>query len=114
MMKRKTVRKVCLVALMLALLAGALCVTAFAAPSDVASALESTWTGAKEQIKNVVNKVVFPALDLILAVLFFVKLGASYFDYKKHGQFEITAPAILFAGLLLIATAPLYIWQIIG
>ena len=98
----------------MALLVGAFCVTAAAADTDVATAIESTWTGAKEQIKTVVNRVVFPALDLILAVLFFVKLGGAYFDYKKHGQFEITAPAILFAGLLLVATAPLYIWQIIG
>ena len=64
----------------LALLTGAFCVTASAAGADVASAIENTWTGAKEQIKTVVNNVIFPALDLILAVLFFVKLGACYFD----------------------------------
>ena len=113
-MKRNKLRFVLAVVAVLALLAGAFCVTSFAAGSDVATAIESTWNGAKEQIKTVVNKVVFPALDLILAVMFFVKLGGSYFDYKKHSQFEITAPAILFAGLLLVATAPLYLWQIIG
>ena len=113
-MKRNKLRFTLAVAAALVLLIGAFCVTAFAAPTDVAGALESTWTGAKDQIKKVVNNVVFPALDLILAVLFFVKLGACYFDYKKHGQFEITGPAIIFAGLLLVATAPLYIWQIIG
>ena len=32
----------------------------------------------------------FSAIDLILAVLFFVKLGGAWFDYRKHGQFEIT------------------------
>ena len=35
---------------------------------------------AQGQIKTVVNNVVFPVLDVILAVLFFVKVGASYFD----------------------------------
>jgi len=113
-MKRNKLKFALAVIAVLALLVGAFCVTAFAAPADVAGALESTWTGAKDQIKKVVNNVVFPALDLILAVLFFVKLGSCYFDYKKHGQFEITGPAIIFAGLLLVATAPLYIWQIIG
>lgn len=113
-MKRNKLMFILAVAAVLALLAGAFCVTAAAAPGDVASAIQDTWNGAKEQIKSVVNTVVFPALDLILAVMFFVKLGGAYFDYKKHGQFEITAPALLFAGLLLVATAPLYIWDIIG
>ena len=44
------------------------------AAGDVASAVESTWTTARGQIKTVVNNVVFPVLDLILAVFFFVKL----------------------------------------
>lgn len=113
-MKQNKLRFVLAVTAVLMLLAGAFCVTAFAAPGDVANAIEDTWSGAKDQIKTVVNNVVFPALDLILAVMFFVKLGSCYFDYKKHGQFEFAGPAILFAGLLLVATAPLYIWQIIG
>lgn len=63
--------------------------TVYAAGSgDVAGAIEGTWTSASQQIKTVVNKVVFPAIDLILAVFFFAKLGTAYFDYRKHGQFE--------------------------
>ena len=69
---------------------------------------------ASEQIKTVVDHVVFPAIDLILAVFFFGKLGTAYFDYRKHGQFEWAAPAILFACLVFTLTAPLYIWQILG
>lgn len=34
-------------------------------------------------------------------------------DYRKHGQFEFTAPAILFACLVFSLTAPLYIWTIL-
>ena len=58
--------------------------------------------------------MVFPAIDLILAVFFFAKLGTAYVDYRKSGQFEWTAPTILFACLVFTLTAPLYIWQIIG
>ena len=93
-----------------------LAVTAVAvyAAGDVASAVESTWTTARGQIKTVVNNVVFPVLDLILAVFFFVKLGSAYFDYRKSGQFEWTAPAILFACLVFVLTAPTYLWSILG
>ncbi|MDL2294717.1 DUF3852 domain-containing protein [Ruminococcaceae bacterium OttesenSCG-928-D13] len=85
-----------------------------AGTGDVAGAIESTWGDASTQIKQVVNNVVFPVIDLILAVFFFAKLGMAYFDYRKHGQFEWTAPAILFACLLFTLTAPLYIWTVIG
>lgn len=89
--------------------------TAFAAGTgDVAGAIEGTWTDASDQIKTVVNNVVFPVIDLILAVFFFAKLGMAYFDYRKHGQFEWTAPAILFACLLFTLTAPTYVWTILG
>lgn len=87
--------------------------TAFAT-GDVAGAIEGTWNDASGQIKTVVNKVVFPAIDLILAVFFFAKLGMAYFDYRKSGQFEWTGPAILFACLIFTITAPTYIWTILG
>lgn len=86
----------------------------FAATGDVAGAIEGTWGDASKQIKTVVNNVVFPAIDLILAVFFFAKLAMAYFDYRKHGQFEWAAPAILFACLVFALTAPLYIWTILG
>ena len=89
--------------------------TALAAGTgDVAGAVQSTWGEASSQIKTVVNNVVFPAVDMILAIFFFVKLGTAYFDYRKSGQFEWTAPAILFACLVFTLTAPTYIWTIIG
>ena len=84
------------------------------AAGDVSSAIQQTWTAAQSQVKTVVENVVFPVIDMILAVLFFVKLGTAYFDYRKHGQFEFTAPCILFACLLFTLTAPLYIWNILG
>ncbi len=101
--------------LLLSALCAILTVRVLAAGSgDVASAVESTWPTASSQIKTVVNNVVFPAVDMILAICFFVKLGTAYFDFKKSGQFEWTAPAILFACLVFTLTAPTYIWGIVG
>lgn len=110
-MKKKYV-KLLLCAAFLTVIISALSVTAFAA-GDVAGAIEQTWNTAKTQIQTVVNNVVFPVVDMILAILFFVKLGTAYFDYRKHGQFEFTSPAILFACLIFTLTAPLYIWSIL-
>ena len=106
-------KKIAVIICMVLLLSLMFSVTAFAT-GDVAGAIESTWTDASGQIKTVVNKVVFPAIDLILAVFFFAKLGMAYFDYRKHGQFEWAAPAILFACLVFTLTAPTYIWTILG
>lgn len=82
--------------------------------SSVYNAIYSTWSSTQSTIKNIVNKVVFPVVDVVLAILFFVKLGTAYFDYRKHGQFEFAAPAILFACLIFCLTAPTYIWDIVG
>ena len=111
MKKKRILATLCMV-LVLTCLFGT---TAYAAGSgDVAGAVEGTWKTASQQIKTVVNSVVFPAIDLILAVFFFAKLGTAYFDYRKHGQFEWAAPAILFACLVFTLTAPLYIWSVVG
>ena len=112
-MKRK--RILCMI-LTLAAVLTLLCVPAFAAggTGDVSGAVESTWTAAAGQLKTIVNNVIFPALDMILAIFFFVKVGSAYFDYRKHGQFEWAAPAILLACLIFTLTAPTYIWGIIG
>ena len=108
-------KKILCVFVMVLLMAVLFSTTAFAAGTgDVAGAIESTWTDAADQIKAVVNNVVFPVIDLILAVFFFAKLGMAYFDYRKHGQFEWTAPAILFACLIFTLTAPTDVWSILG
>ena len=107
-------KKMALLLCVALLAAGMYCVPAYAASGDVAGAIEGTWTTASAQIKTVVNKVVFPAIDLILAVLFFVKVGTAYMDYRKHGQIEWAPPVILFACLVFMLTAPLYIWGIVG
>ena len=40
------------------------------AAGDVADAVEQTWGDASEQIKTVVDSVVFPALSMVLAIAF--------------------------------------------
>ena len=80
---------------------------------NVSGAITDTWNAAQGQIKDIVNNVVFPVIDMILAILLFVKIATAYMDYRKHGQFDFTAPAILFACLLFSLTAPSYIWNIL-
>ena len=110
-MKKKQLR-ILAIAIVLALLCA---VPALAeGTGDVSGAVESTWNEAAQQLKSIVNKVVFPALDAILAVFFFVKVGCAFFDYRKHGQFEWAPPAILLACLIFTLTAPTYIWGIVG
>ena len=111
-----TLKKKCIRGLLLAPVVAALCVIpAFASSAgNVADAVEQTWTDAAGQIKTVVDTVVFPALSLVLAIAFFVKLAMAYFDYRKHGQFEWTGPAILFVCLIFVLLAPNYIWGIVG
>ena len=86
--------------------------TAYAS-GDVAGAVTSTWTTARSQVVSVVNNVVFPVIDVILAGLLFVKITLAYLDYRKHGQLEWTPIAIIFGCLIFSLTCPLYIWSII-
>lgn len=107
-MKKKTFITLITVAVMCAF--GSL--TAYAS-GDVAGAVEGTWSTAKTQIVSVVDNVIFPVIDVILAILLFVKIGLAYLDYRKHGQLEWAPIAIIFGCLILTLTAPLYIWSII-
>lgn len=111
MKKKRIVRMVTMASVMM-LLVAFLAVPAFAA-GNVSGAIEDTWNAAQGQIKDIVNNVVFPVIDMILAVLLFVKIATSYMEYRKHGQFDFTAPAILFACLLFSLLAPSYIWSIL-
>lgn len=103
---------------MAAAFAGAFCFAAMPtttayASGDVAGAVTSTWTTARSQVVSVVNNVVFPVIDVILAVLLFVKITLAYLDYRKHGQLEWTPIAIIFGCLIFSLTCLLYIWSII-
>ena len=93
----------------------AMTVPAFAAPTgDVSGVIEQTWQSAAQQIKTVVNSVVFPALDMILVILLFVKIGSAYMDYRERGRIEWAPIAIIFAGLIFSLLAPQHIWGVLG
>ena len=112
-MKKKRIVGIFTMVSVMMLLVAFLAVPAYATGGNVSGAIEGTWNAAQGQIKDIVNNVVFPVIDMILAVLLFVKIATAYMDYRKHGQFEFTAPAILFACLLFSLTAPSYIWNIL-
>ena len=113
MKKKRLARMITLGSLMMVLVC-TMAMPAFATGAgNVSGAITDTWNAAQGQIKDIVNNVVFPVIDMILAVLLFVKIATAYMDYRKHGQFEFTAPAILFACLLFSLTAPSYIWNIL-
>ena len=113
---KKTMKRMLTMMLLLVVMVSVFAVPVFATGNtgNVSGAIQNTWEAAKGQVKDIVNNVVFPVIDMILAVLFFVKVGTAYFEYRKHGQFEFTAPCILFACLIFTLTAPLYIWDILG
>ena len=114
-MKKKRIVRMFTLACVMMLLVCTMAMPAFATGTagNVSGAITDTWNAAQGQIKDIVNNVVFPVIDMILAILLFVKIATAYMDYRKHGQFDFTAPAILFACLLFSLTAPLYIWTIL-
>ena len=73
-------KRIALLVCMVALTACVFGFPAYAASGDVAGAIEGTWTTASQQIKTVVDNVVFPALSMVLAIAFFAKLAMAYFD----------------------------------
>lgn len=65
-MKKKTLKT------LFCLMAALMVMTMFSMPAfaagDVAGAIKSTWSQAQTQIKDVVNNVVFPVIDMVLAI----------------------------------------------
>ena len=110
----KRLMRILMMAMLVMILVVSMAIPAFATGTgNVSGAITDTWNAAQGQIKDIVNNVVFPVIDMVLAILLFVKIATAYMDYRKHGQFEFTAPAILFACLLFSLTAPSYIWNIL-
>jgi len=87
----KNKKAIAVIMLMLTLLFAFSSTALASGSSGVSEAIEGTWDEASGEIRTVVDNVVFPAIDMILAIFFFAKLSMSYFDYKKHGQFEWSA-----------------------
>ena len=73
-MKKKKV----LIFIITAAVMAVLCSITVFADGEVANAVSNTWTKARGQIKSIVNDVVFPVIDVVLAILLFVKISTSY------------------------------------
>ena len=112
----KVIKVLTLVAI-ITILCSLFTVTTFATSTDVAGTVQSAFaTYVKPQIMKAVNGVVMPIIDAILSVIFIVFIVMAGVNYKKHsgGDFEWHVPAILFAGLVVALTAPLWMWKMIG
>ncbi len=84
------------------------------AKKTFANVCVSAWKSMLSQLKTIVNTILFPALDAILAVAFFFKCGCAYFDYRKQQVIEWTAPAILAICLVLSLLGPSFVWDMAG
>ena len=72
-------KRIVMMALVVVFAVAMMAIPALAAtPGDVSGAIKETWDAAKLQVQSVVNNVVFPVIDMILAIMFFIKLGTAY------------------------------------
>lgn len=119
----KKLSKIAILLVMLTVLASFFSIHSFAtaAPTttadpdvDVADVVKDVYDDALEQIKEVTNTVVFPIIDVVLGICFFVKLGMMYFDWKKQKELNFVPIVLIGGGLLFSLTAPLYVWKLIG
>ena len=90
-MKKKRLVRMFSMACVMMLMVVFMAVPAYATGGNVSGAITDTWNAAQGQIKDIVNNVVFPVIDMVLAILLFVKIATAYMDYRKHGQFEFGA-----------------------
>ena len=70
--------------------------------------------GIKTEVKDVVNKFVFPLLSAVLLIVFIIQIVRTYRDWKEHGEIRSAVLLIIFVCLAISITAPLFMWGIIG
>ena len=75
----KKLMRILTMAMLVMILVVSMAIPAFATGTgNVSGAIEGTWNAAQGQVKDIVNNVVFPVIDMILAILFFVKIATAY------------------------------------
>lgn len=111
-------KRVITLILLLSLIVSLTAITVYATTNtDVAGTAKSAFdTYMKPQIMDAVNGVVFPVIDVILGIFFIVRLVMAGVTYRNNpgGTFAWHVPAILFCGLVISITAPLWAWKMIG
>ncbi len=113
------VKKFLVLLIALSLLFSLMAVTVYATATnnDVAGTMQNAFdTYVQPQIVKAVNHVVLPIIDGVLIISLVVTLVLAGINYKHNpgGHFEWHIPAILFAGLVVCITAPLWMWTILG
>lgn len=77
---KKRFTRVMVMAAVVVMMMAFMAIPAFATSAgNVSGAIESTWNAAQGQVKDIVNNVVFPVIDMILAILFLKDC------YRIHG-----------------------------
>lgn len=79
----------------------------------VSGTLTSIWGDIKGEVKTIANNIVFPACDVILAVLVIVFAVKAAINYRKGQDVELTGVIICVIILIFTLTAPLYIWNVL-
>lgn len=118
-MKKSTVKKLAVMLAIMALLTVFFSVNCLAAPPtttspQIADVVEDVADDMLVQVKQIVNNVVFPIIDLILVVALGAKAAMLYYDYRQQRQMNWVPLVLLGVGLVWSLTAPLYIWKLIG
>lgn len=81
---------------------------------DVAGAITGMWGNVKGQIKTICNDVVFPACAFALAVVLIVFIVKAVLSYREGNGIHWGGIIASLIGLVVVVTAPLYIWGLIG
>ena len=76
-MKKRIVRMLSLACVVMLMAAVLVVPAAATAGGNVSGAIEGTWNAAKGQVQTIVDNVVFPVIDMILAILLFVKIATA-------------------------------------
>ena len=84
------------------------------AETTISGAFTDTWAEAKEEIKGIVDGVVFPVLDTILLIALCVNVAMQYFKYQQTGHIDFLTPGLILICLVFTLSAPAFIWNIIG
>ena len=109
----KTWSKIFVLALVV-MICAAIVILPASAEGSISGAFTDTWAEAKEEIRGIVDGVVFPVLDTILVVVLFVNIAMQYFKYQQTGHIDFLTPGLILICLIFTLSAPSFIWNIIG
>jgi hypothetical protein len=81
--------------------------------ADVTDGLNNAKTTVITQVKNVVNNVVIPVLDVILVAALLFAIGKAIVSYRKGHDIELTWIVLIIIGIVIISTFEQWGWLLI-